>query len=40
MAEWRRELAEWLNENVKVDWLQTPVTKFFFLIILFDNPLK
>ena len=22
------------------DWLQSPVTKYFFLIILFDNPLK
>ena len=24
----------------KVDWLQSPVTKYFFLIILFDNPLE
>ena len=23
-----------------LDWLQSPVTKYFFLIILFDNPLK
>ena len=23
-----------------VDWLQSSVTKYFFLIILFDNPLK
>ena len=21
-----------------IDWLQSPVTKYFFLIILFDNP--
>ena len=23
-----------------IDWLQSPVTKYFFLIILFNNPLK
>ena len=23
-----------------LDWLQSPVTKHFFLIILFDNPLN
>ena len=25
---------------VKLDWLKSPVTKYFFLIILFDNPIK
>ena len=30
---------EWKTDR-QVDWLQSPVTKYFFLIILFDNPLR
>ena len=26
--------------SLQLDWLQSPVTKYLFLIILFDNPLK
>ena len=28
------------TSNEYLDWLQSPVTKYFFLIILFNNPLK
>ena len=28
------------HTGLGLDWLQSPVTKYFFLIILFDNPPK
>ena len=28
------------HADKELDWLQSPVTKYFFLIILFDNPLE
>ena len=34
------QLVVCLTTDQRVDWLQSPVTKYFFLIILSSNPVK